>query len=289
MSKEIIVVGGGAAGMMAAIAAGEQGASVKLLEPNERMGKKLNITGKGRCNVTNHADLETLLANIPRNGKFLYSAISRFGSRDTMAFFEGLGVPLKVERGERVFPVSDRAFDISAALERRLKALHVTLLRERAESLLVEENTIQGVKTDRGIRRAHAVNLATGGVSLDNFGDFLDAGCCGAGASSARGASAWAVTAAGASAGVSAAAGASSGASYCTRIRAGLLPRPKKPLLARSSSSTDTSSRSRPSCASAFSTASSSVLPVISKYFNIRQVPHFSSSAGAGVSSSSSS
>lgn len=151
MSKEIIVVGGGAAGMMAAIAAGEQGASVKLLEPNERLGKKLNITGKGRCNVTNHADLETLLANIPRNGKFLYSALSRFGSQDTMAFFEGLGVALKVERGERVFPVSDRAFDVSAALERRLKALRVTLLRERAESLLTEENAVQGVKTDRGI------------------------------------------------------------------------------------------------------------------------------------------
>ena len=143
---------------------------MKLLEPNERLGKKLNITGKGRCNVTNHADLETLLANIPRNGKFLYSAISRFGSRDTMAFFEGLGVALKVERGERVFPVSDRAFDISAALERRLKALHVTLLRERAESLLVEENTIQGVKTDRGIRRADAVILATGGVSYPATG-----------------------------------------------------------------------------------------------------------------------
>ena len=170
MSKEIIVVGGGAAGMMAAIAAGEQGASVKLLEPNERLGKKLNITGKGRCNVTNHADLETLLANIPRNGKFLYSAISRFGSQDTMAFFEGLGVPLKVERGERVFPVSDRAFDISAALERRLKALHVTLLRERAESLLVEEHAVQGVKTDRGIRRADAVILATGGVSYPATG-----------------------------------------------------------------------------------------------------------------------
>lgn len=151
MSKEIIVVGGGAAGMMAAIAAGEQGASVKLLEPNERLGKKLNITGKGRCNVTNHADLETLLANIPRNGKFLYSALSRFGSQDTMAFFEGLGVALKVERGERVFPVSDRAFDVSAALERRLKALRVTLLRERAESLLTGRECRAGRQDGRGI------------------------------------------------------------------------------------------------------------------------------------------
>lgn len=110
MSKRVVVIGGGAAGMMAAICAAEQGAFVTLLEPNERLGKKLNITGKGRCNVTNNASLETLLTNIPRNGKFLYSAFSDFDGRDTMAFFERLGVPLKTERGNRVFPVSDRAF-----------------------------------------------------------------------------------------------------------------------------------------------------------------------------------
>lgn len=123
MSREIIVVGGGAAGMMAAISAAENGGHVTLLEPNERLGKKLNITGKGRCNVTNNSSNEELLNNIPKNGKFLYSVFSRFSSADTMAFFEKLGVPLKTERGNRVFPVSDRAFDISAALERRLKAL----------------------------------------------------------------------------------------------------------------------------------------------------------------------
>ena len=121
MSKKIVVIGGGAAGMMAAVSAAEQGARVTLLEPNERLGKKLNITGKGRCNVTNNADVQTLLANVPRNGKFLYSAFSRFDGRDTMAFFASIGVPLKTERGNRVFPVSDRAFDVSAALERRLK------------------------------------------------------------------------------------------------------------------------------------------------------------------------
>ena len=104
MSKEITVIGGGAAGMMAAISAAEQGARVTLLEPNERLGKKLNITGKGRCNVTNDADRETLLANVPKNGRFLYSVFSRFDGRDAMAFFEALGVPLKVERGNRVFP-----------------------------------------------------------------------------------------------------------------------------------------------------------------------------------------
>ena len=94
MSKRIIVIGGGAAGMMAAISAAEGGASVTLLEPNERLGKKLNITGKGRCNVTNDSDMAGLLANVPRNGKFLYSAFSRFDGRDAMAFFKGLGVPL---------------------------------------------------------------------------------------------------------------------------------------------------------------------------------------------------
>ena len=131
MNKRITVIGGGAAGMMAAITAAERGAQVTLLEPNERLGKKLNITGKGRCNVTNNAGLETLLANVPGNGKFLYSVFSRFDGRDAMAFFESLGVPLKTERGNRVFPVSDRSFDISAALERRLKALRVRLVRDR--------------------------------------------------------------------------------------------------------------------------------------------------------------
>lgn len=170
MSKTVVVVGGGPAGMMAAITAAEHGAKVTLLEPNERLGKKLNITGKGRCNVTNDAGLETLLANVPGNGKFLYSAFSRFDGRDTMAFFESLGVPLKTERGNRVFPVSDRAFDISAALERRLKALKVTLLRDRAVSLTVEEGTLRGVKGEKRDYPADAVVLATGGVSYPATG-----------------------------------------------------------------------------------------------------------------------
>ena len=108
--KRIAVIGGGAAGLMAAIAAAESGGQVTLLEPNERLGKKLNITGKGRCNVTNNTDIEGLLANIPRNGKFLYSSFSAFNSQDAMAFFEELGVPLKTERGNRVFPQSDCSF-----------------------------------------------------------------------------------------------------------------------------------------------------------------------------------
>lgn len=174
MSREIIVVGGGAAGMMAAISAAENGGHVTLLEPNERLGKKLNITGKGRCNVTNNSSNEELLNNIPKNGKFLYSAFSRFSSADTMAFFEKLGVPLKTERGNRVFPLSDRAFDISAALERRLKALRVKLVRDRAEALEIENGAIQGVRGERQFYPVAAVVLATGGVSYPATGSTGD-------------------------------------------------------------------------------------------------------------------
>ena len=170
MSKGLVVVGGGAAGMMAAVSAAERGARVTLLEPNERLGKKLNITGKGRCNVTNNADVQTLLANVPRNGKFLYSAFSRFDGRDAMAFFASIGVPLKTERGNRVFPVSDRAFDASAALERRLKALKVSLVRDRAAELEITSGAVTGVRGERGTYPAGAVVLATGGVSYPATG-----------------------------------------------------------------------------------------------------------------------
>ena len=170
MSKGLVVVGGGAAGMMAAVSAAERGARVTLLEPNERLGKKLNITGKGRCNVTNNADVQTLLANVPRNGKFLYSAFSRFDGRDVMAFFAYIGVPLKTERGNRVFPVSDRAFDVSAALERRLKALKVSLVRDRAVELEITSGAVTGVRGERGTYPAGAVVLATGGVSYPATG-----------------------------------------------------------------------------------------------------------------------
>ena len=170
MRKGRVVVGGGAAGMMAAVSAAERGARVTLLEPNERLGKKLNITGKGRCNVTNNADVQTLLANVPRNGKFLYSAFSRFDGRDAMAFFASIGVPLKTERGNRVFPVSDRAFDVSAALERRLKALKVSLVRDRAAELEITSGAVTGVRGERGTYPAGAVVLATGGVSYPATG-----------------------------------------------------------------------------------------------------------------------
>ena len=174
MSKRIVVVGGGAAGMMAAICAAEAGAAVTLLEPNERLGKKLNITGKGRCNVTNNADAAALLANVPRNGRFLYSAFSRFDGRDTMAFFQALGVPLKTERGNRVFPVSDRSFDISGALERRLRKLRVSIVRDRAAALETNDGAVTGVTGERGSYPAQAVILATGGVSYPATGSTGD-------------------------------------------------------------------------------------------------------------------
>ena len=172
--SEIVVIGGGAAGMMAAVTAARQGAAVTLLEPNERLGKKLNITGKGRCNVTNDCDQETLMANIPGNGRFLYSALTRFTPQDAMAFFEGLGVPLKVERGNRVFPVSDRSFDISGALERELRRLRVRILRERAAEIVTAEGRVTGVRGERQLHPADAVVLATGGVSYPATGSTGD-------------------------------------------------------------------------------------------------------------------
>ena len=172
--SEVVVIGGGAAGMMAAVTAARQGAAVTLLEPNERLGKKLNITGKGRCNVTNDCDQETLMANIPGNGRFLYSALTRFTPQDAMAFFEGLGVPLKVERGNRVFPVSDRSFDISGALERELRRLKVRILRERAVEIVTEEGRVTGVRGELQLHPAEAAVLATGGVSYPATGSTGD-------------------------------------------------------------------------------------------------------------------
>ena len=174
MSKRVLVIGGGAAGMMAAICAARKGAAVTLLEPNERLGKKVNITGKGRCNVTNDSACDELLAHVPRSGRFLYSAFSRWDGRDTMLFFEQLGVPLKVERGKRVFPVSDRSFDITGALERELKRLKVEWVRDRAVALTVDEGFVCGVLGEKGEYCAEAVVVATGGVSYPATGSTGD-------------------------------------------------------------------------------------------------------------------
>ena len=160
--------------MMAAIAAAGRGAQVTLIEPNERLGKKLNITGKGRCNVTNNCTEEALLQNIPRNGKFLYSAFSTFNSQDVMAFFEELGVPLKTERGNRVFPQSDCSFDVSGALKHRLDRLKVHWSHDRAVSIETEEGAVTGVRGEKDTYPAKAVVLATGGVSYPATGSTGD-------------------------------------------------------------------------------------------------------------------
>ena len=174
MKADVIVVGGGPAGMMAAIAAAGTGAHVCLLEGMERLGRKLNITGKGRCNVTNNCGVEELLQNTPRNGKFLYSAFTQFPPADVMAFFEGLGVPLKTERGSRVFPVSDRAFDISGALEKELRRLGVSIIRDKAAELLIRDGALQGVVGERDTYQADRVVVATGGVSYPLTGSTGD-------------------------------------------------------------------------------------------------------------------
>ena len=172
--NNIVVIGGGAAGLMAAITAAENGANVVLLEPNERLGKKINITGKGRCNVTNDTDLDGLMANIPRNGRFLYSALSRFSSRDTMAFFEKAGAALKVERGNRVFPQSDSAFTITDALKRRVKETGVQWVRDRAVDIEVTDGAVTAVRGEKGTYKADRAIIATGGCSYPGTGSTGD-------------------------------------------------------------------------------------------------------------------
>ena len=172
---QIVVAGAGAAGMMAAVTAARQGAKVVLIEPNEKVGRKLYITGKGRCNVTNDCRVDRLLSSVPRNGKFLYSAFSRFSPQDTIAFFEKLGVPLKVERGNRVFPQSDRAADVIDALWKELRRCRVELRQDRVTEVAVSGGRVSGVKLEKaGLVNCEAVLLATGGASYPRTGSTGD-------------------------------------------------------------------------------------------------------------------
>lgn len=168
--RKVAIIGGGPAGMMGAAYAAQNGALVTLFEKNNRLGKKLGITGKGRCNVTNDCENSEFLKNVISNPKFLYAAISSFETSDTKAFFENAGVPLKTERGRRVFPVSDKAIDIVNAMKKTLDDYGVVVKNEKAIEILTKNGQVTGLKTSRGEYSFDAVIIATGGVSYTGTG-----------------------------------------------------------------------------------------------------------------------
>jgi len=174
MVKKIAVIGGGAAGLMAAGEASKSGADVTLFEKNEKLGKKLAITGKGRCNVTNLCDINEFLSNVATNPKFLYSALNYFTPQDCMDFFENLGVRLKVERGKRVFPDSDSAFDIVDALKKFVNVNKVKVKYEKVERLLIRDKKIAGLMANGHKYDFDCVILCTGGISYPGTGSTGD-------------------------------------------------------------------------------------------------------------------
>ena len=169
-NTDLVVIGGGPAGMMCALNAAKRGLKVTIIDPNRQLGRKLRITGKGRCNVTNNCDIKTFMSNIPGDGRFLYSALNRLNPQDLMAFFEGLGVPLKTERGNRVFPVSDNANDIADAIADACIKAGVHILQARALELLTEDRAVTGVKTEKGTIDCSSAALCTGGCSYPKTG-----------------------------------------------------------------------------------------------------------------------
>ncbi|MBR3943215.1 MAG: NAD(P)/FAD-dependent oxidoreductase [Clostridia bacterium] len=171
---DAIVIGGGPAGMMAAGRAAELGLSVLIVDKNNMLGRKLRITGKGRCNITNNADVSEFFQNIPRNPKFLYSALYNFTGQDAISFFEAHGVPCKVERGQRVFPVSDRAHDVAEALIRYVKNGKCDILQAKAKEIITENDKITAVSTDKGTFSCDFAVVATGGKSYPLTGSTGD-------------------------------------------------------------------------------------------------------------------
>ena len=174
MTYDGIVIGGGPAGMFAAITAAARGQKVLLLERNDRLGKKLLITGKGRCNVTNQCTAQEVLQNVPRNGRFLYSAMEAHDPQAVCDFFEAAGCPLKTERGNRVFPVSDKSQSVLDALKRQLQQYKVTVETARCQEILRDENGVCAVKTQHKTIPCKWVILATGGLSYPTTGSTGD-------------------------------------------------------------------------------------------------------------------
>ena len=174
MIYDVIVVGGGPAGMFASITAAEQGSRVLLLEANDRLGKKLLITGKGRCNVTNHCTPPEVMQNIPRNGRFLFSALDALTPDDIIHFFEANGCLLKTERGNRVFPQSDKSISVLECLQKKMQMSGVTVINEKVKKLIVREGAVSGVATAKQEYFAPNVILATGGVSYPSTGSTGD-------------------------------------------------------------------------------------------------------------------
>ncbi len=174
MNYDGIVIGGGPAGMFAAITAARAGSRVLLLEKNDRLGKKLLITGKGRCNITNACGPQEILQNVPRNGRFLYSALDAFTPEDIQRFLEENGCPVKTERGNRVFPVSDRSQSVLEALQKALRREKVDVHTARARQILTRDGAVVGVQTDREVLHASWVILATGGLSYPTTGSTGD-------------------------------------------------------------------------------------------------------------------
>ena len=175
MKADAVVIGGGAAGTLCAALAAGRGLDVVLLEPNRMLGRKLRITGKGRRNVTNDCDAREFISAIPGDGRFLQSAIHKFGTLDTKALFEGLGVALKTERGNRVFPESDRADDIADALTKLARENGVRVLRERATRILTDEaGAVRAVSAGGGEIECEAAVICTGGLSYPGTGSTGD-------------------------------------------------------------------------------------------------------------------
>ena len=162
---ELVVIGGGPAGMMCAATAAERGMRVILLEPNRLLGRKLRITGKGRCNVTNNCDIKTFMENIPGDGRFLYSALNRLSPTQTMELFESHGLKLKTERGNRVFPVSDNANDVAGTMAHWCERAGVRIMHAHAKGVRIENGIVTGVPTDEGMIDCRAAAICTGGLT----------------------------------------------------------------------------------------------------------------------------